>query len=418
MPRILAILLIVSAVAYMDRQILAILIEPIKHELNLSDTQAGLLYGFTFAAFFALLGVPIAKRTDRANRSRIIVLSLLLFSTMTVLCGLAVNYWQLLAARVGVGVGEAGTNPASQAIIADLYPLQRRSGAMAVFATGPHVGIVLGFLIGGLLASFVGWRQAFVVAGCLSLAVTVLVKVFLREPQQAVTASVGVASVVSVRSVAAALWQHTSVRHIFAGAAIGNIATAALTGWLASFLVRSHGWSIGAVGTFLSLVLGVIGGAGVVVGGWLADRMGMRAARWRLQIPAIAMLISVPCWAMVFAAIGMPATLMGLIVGAALLTFHTGPTFALVQSAVPPPMRPLAAALLLLVVSLIGFGFGPLLIGRLSDVFAATHGADSLRVALLAVPLLYAWAACHYYAAARALRLDLEAVDDTRAEFG
>jgi predicted MFS family arabinose efflux permease len=417
-PRILAILLVVSAVAYMDRQILAILIEPIKHELNVSDTQAGLLYGFTFAAFFALLGVPVAKRTHRANRSRIIVRSLLVFSTMTVLCGFAVSYWQLLAARVGVGVGEAGTNPASQSMIADYYPLQRRSGAMAIFATGPHLGILLGFAVGGLLGSLVGWRQAFVVAGCMSLAVTVLVRVFLREPLQAVPASVAVVPVVPVRSVAAALWQHASMRHVFAGAAIGNVATAALTGWLGSFLVRSHGFSVGAAGTLLALVLGVLGGAGVVGGGWLADRMGARAARWRLQIPAIGMLICVPCWAILFADVGMPATLVALMIGAALLTFHIGPTFAIVQSAVPPPMRALAAALLLLVVSLIGFGFGPLLIGRLSDVVAARYGAESLRVALLVVPLLYAWAACHYYAAARALKPHLEAVDDTRAEFG
>jgi predicted MFS family arabinose efflux permease len=401
-PRILAILLVVSAVAYMDRQILAILIEPIKHELNLSDTRAGLLYGFTFAAFFALLGVPIAKRTHRGNRSRIIALSLLLFSTMTVLCGIAASYWQLLAARVGVGVGEAGTSPASQSMIADLYPLQRRSWAMAIFATGPHVGILLGFAIGGLLASFVGWRHALVVAGCLSLAVTVIVKVSLREPAQAAPAQVGSSLAVPVRSVAAALWQHVSVRHIFVGAAIGNIATAALTGWLASFLVRSHGFGIGAAGTLIAFAVGVLGGVGVVVGGWLADRMGARAARWRLLVPAIGILISVPCWAIVFAGVGMPATLVALMIGAALLTFHTGPTFAIVQSAVPPPMRALAAALLLLVTSLIGFGFGPLLIGRLSDVLAATYGADSLRVALLIVPVLYVWAACHYYSAARA----------------
>jgi predicted MFS family arabinose efflux permease len=409
-PRILALLLIVSAVAYMDRQILAILIEPIKHELNLSDTQAGLLYGFTFAAFFALLGVPIAKRTHRTNRSRIIVRSLALFSTMTLLCGFAGSYWQLLAARVGVGIGEAGTSPASQSMIADLYPLQRRSGAMAIFATGPHVGIVLGFLIGGLLASLVGWREAFVVAGCLSLAVTVLVRVSLREPAQPAQTSIGITPAVSVRSVAAALWQHVSVRHIFAGATIGNIATAAVTGWLASFLVRSHGFSVGAAGTLLALAVGVLGGAGVVIGGWLADRMGTRAARWRLQIPASGILIGVPCWGIVFADIGMPATLVALMIGAALLTFHTGPTFAIVQSAVPPPMRALAAALLLLATSLVGFALGPLLIGRLSDVLAARYGADSLRVALLIVPVFYAWAASHYYMAARTLDSDLDAI--------
>jgi predicted MFS family arabinose efflux permease len=415
-PRILAILLIVSAVAYMDRQILAILIEPIKHELGLSDTRAGLLYGFTFAAFFALLGVPIAKRTDRANRSRIIVLSLLLFSTMTVLCGGTATYWHLLAARVGVGIGEAGTSPASQSMIADLYPWHRRSGAMAIFATGPHVGILLGFAIGGLLGGFIGWRQAFVVAGGLSLAVTLLVSLSLREPVPPVPAPISGAPAASVRIVAATLWQHVSVRHVFAGGAIANIATAALTGWLASFLVRSHGFSIGAAGTLCALVVGVLGGAGVVIGGWLADRMGTRAARWRLQIPAVGSLICVPCWAIVFADVGMTATIVALMIGASLITFHTGPTFALVQSVVPPSMRALAAALLLLVVSLIGFGFGPLLIGRLSDVLAATYGADSLRVALLTVPMLYGWAACHYYAAARALDRDLDAVGEVVAE--
>lgn len=408
-PRVLAILLIVSAVAYMDRQILAILIEPIKHELGLSDTQAGLLYGFTFAAFFALLGVPIAKRTNRTNRSRIIVRSLVLFSTMTVLCGTTVAYWQLLAARVGVGIGEAGTNPASQSMIADLYPVDRRSGAMAIFATGPHVGILLGFAVGGLLGSWLGWRQAFVVAGGLSLAVAVLVRMSLREPAQA---SVGNAPAVSVTSVAAVLWRHASIRHIVAGAAIANMGTAALTGWLASFLVRSHGFSIGAAGTLLALFVGVFGGVGVVIGGRLADRMGARAARWRLQIPAIGILMCVPCWAIVFADSGAPATLVALAVGAGLIQFHVGPTFAMVQSAVPPAMRPLAAALLLLVVSFVGFGLGPLVVGRLSDLLAATYGADSLRVSLRIVPLLFAWAACHYYAAARALGPGLDAVGD------
>lgn len=409
-PRILALLLVVSAVAYMDRQILAILIEPIKHELNLSDTQAGLLYGFTFAAFFALLGVPIGKRTNRSNRARIIVRSLLLFSTMTALCGVAGSYWQLLAARVGVGVGEAGTNPASQSMIADLYPLQRRSAAMAIFATGPHVGIVLGFLVGGLLASFVGWRQAFVAAGCLSLAIALLVRASLREPAQAAQAAVGSDPAVTVTSVAAALWKQASIRHVFAGAAIGNVATAALTGWLGSFLVRSHEFSIGAAGALLALVLGVLGGAGVIIGGWLADRMGARDARWRLLIPAIGILICTACWTIVFADVATLATLGALMIGAALISFHVGPTFAIVQSAVAPSMRALAAAMLLLVVSLVGFGLGPLLIGRLSDALAASHGPDSLRVALFVVPVLYAWSACHYYAAARALGPDLDTV--------
>ena len=411
-PRILGILLLVSAIAYMDRQILAILIEPIKAELGLSDTQAGLLYGFTFAAFYALLGIPIAKIADRASRARIIARSLFVFSTMTVLCGAAMSYWQLLAARMVVGIGEAGTNPASQSMIADLYPMQRRSAAMAIFAAGPHLGMLIGFAIGGVLGQLLGWRQAFVAAGCLSLAVTLLARVSLREPERVAQAP-RTAQAVSVKEAVRVLWRHSSIRHVFVGGTLANMATAALTGWLPSFLMRSHGFSTSTTGVLLAFVLGVLGGAGVVLGGWLADRMGKQDASWRMKMPATGVLICAVCWAFVFADLGATVTVAALVLGGALLTFHIGPTFALVQSVAPTHMRALAAALLLFVSGFVGFGLGPLVVGRLSDALSDNHGIDSLRIAMLLVPVLFAWAALHYYAAARALRAEN---DDPGAE--
>jgi len=411
-PRILGILLLVSAIAYMDRQILALLIEPIKAELGLSDTQAGLLYGFTFAAFYALLGIPIAKIADRASRARIIARSLFVFSTMTVLCGAAMSYWQLLAARMVVGIGEAGTNPASQSMIADLYPMQRRSAAMAIFAAGPHLGMLIGFAIGGVLGQLLGWRQAFVAAGCLSLAVTLLARVSLREPERVAQAP-RTAQAVSVKEAVRVLWRHSSIRHVFVGGTLANMATAALTGWLPSFLMRSHGFSTSTTGVLLAFVLGVLGGAGVVLGGWLADRMGKQDASWRMKMPATGVLICAVCWAFVFADLGATVTVAALVLGGALLTFHIGPTFALVQSVAPTHMRALAAALLLFVSGFVGFGLGPLVVGRLSDALSDNHGIDSLRIAMLLVPVLFAWAALHYYAAARALRAEN---DDPGAE--
>lgn len=163
--RTLAILLLVFAVSFMDRQLLAILIEPIRKELAFSDAAAGLLYGFTFVVFYTVLGIPIARAADRSNRVRIIIWSLALFSALTAVCAWAGSYWHLLLARIGVGVGEAGTGPASHSLIADLYPLERRATAMGIFAMGPHLGILMGFLVGGFVGEAFGWRAPFLVAG-------------------------------------------------------------------------------------------------------------------------------------------------------------------------------------------------------------------------------------------------------------
>ncbi|HSF47437.1 MAG TPA: MFS transporter [Burkholderiales bacterium] len=407
----LTILVLVFAVNFMDRQILAILLEPIKRDLDLTDAELGLLYGLAFAAVYSTVAIPIARWADRASRVKIITGSLALFSLMTLLCGLAVNYWQLLLARIGVGIGEGGTNPASHSIISDLYPVERRSTAMAIFALGPHMGILLGFLVGGWLGQLWSWRVAFIVAGLAGLVLAAITLRLLKEPPRGHVDGVTMLpeALPRVSAVRESLLRYASMRHLFAGSAVCSIAAYAVIGWLPAFLIRTQDMSTSAAGTVLALLLGAIGGAGTLLGGVLADRMGARDSAWRLRVVAIALLSVIPCWAAALFVDGLGVVLGLLLIPSALLGFYLGPSFAMVQSLVTPTMRALAAALLLLVANLIGLGLGPLVVGVVSDSLQATHGPDSLRLALLVLLPLYCWGAYHYHAAARTISRDLAA---------
>ena len=403
----LGILLSVFAINFMDRQIFAILVEPIKHDLSLSDTEVGLLYGLAFAVLYTSAGIPIARLADRMDRARIINWSLVLFSAMTAACGLALGYWQLLAARIGVALGEGGTNPPSHAMISDLYPIARRSTAMAIFSLGPHIGILLAFLIGGWVAQLWGWRWAFGVAGLGGLCVAALSFKFLEEPKRSRIDGSTATEQPTGRTVVRSFVHIPSLRHLCVGSAVVSIAVYAIVGWLPSFLIRSHGFSTGTTGTVLALVLGVIGGFGTVLGGWLADRLGARNPIWRLQTVGIVLAVVALLWAMVFITKNPVTMLILLMLPGGLLGFHLGPTFAMVQSLIEPAMRATAAAVLLLVSNLVGLGLGPVSVGALSDVLTPHFGADSLRLALLMVPPLCIWAAYHYHVAARTIGVDL-----------
>ncbi|HMN45520.1 MAG TPA: MFS transporter [Povalibacter sp.] len=390
----------------MDRQILAILIEPIQRDLNLGDGQAGLLYGLAFAVFYSVLGIPIARWADRSDRTRIIVGSTALFSVMTVACGMATGFVPLLLARIGVAIGEAGTGPPSHAIIADLYPVERRSTAMSVFSLGPHIGIVLGLVLGGLSAQWLGWREAFLLAGAISFVVALLALGALKDSPQRNVQSDPVRRIPAA-AIVGQLWRYRSIRHVTVGSTVASIAVSALMGWLPTFLMRSHHFSPADAGLLLALVLGVLGGMGTVASGLIADRAGQRDGRARLGSVAAGMLLSAPCWGIAFASDDFGIAILGLASGGALIAFHLGPTFAMVQSLVVREGRALAAALLLFVANLVGVSIGPLLVGAVSDQLAMTHHDESLRVALLGVLPLYLWAAYHYHVAARTLENDL-----------
>jgi predicted MFS family arabinose efflux permease len=407
----LAILLVVFALNFADRQIVAILSEPIKREFGLSDAQVGLLYGFAFAVVYSTVGIPIARWADRANRARIINASLALFSLMTIACGLAGSYWQLILARIGVGVGEGGTNPPSHSLIADVYPVHRRSTAMAVFALGPHAGILLGFVFGGVVGQLWGWRAALITAGVAGLAVALVTSRLLKEaPREAFHADMGHgAASPAIRASLRSMFRHPSMRHMFIGGAVASTAAYAAIGWLPAFLIRSHALGPAAAGSLLALLLGALGGAGTLLGGLLADRLGQRDPAWRLRVVVVAFIAVVPFWAAALLAGELTAAIAFLVVPTAALGVYLGPTFAMVQSLVEPTIRAFAAAVLLFVGSLIGLSAGPLLVGMLSDVLRATHGPESLRLALLVVVPLYLWSAAHYFAASRTLSADLRA---------
>ena len=402
----LAILLAVFAVNFMDRQLVAILAEPIKRDLSLSDTEIALLYGFAFAVLYTSAGLPIARLADRTNRARIIGWSLMVFSAMTIACGLATNYFQFLLGRIGVAVGEGGTNPPSHSILADAFPLEKRTTAMAVFSLGPNLGILFGFLIAGWVAQIWGWRLAFVVAGVGGLAFALLILRFLEEPSRhPVTGLAQEQS--SGRAVLRSLLGQSSTRHLLAGATVFSIAVYALVGWLPSFLIRSHGFSTAGAASVLAVILGAVGALGTLASGLIADRLGSHDPARRLQTVGFALVAVAPIWAAVFLVDDWIMAVTLLILPGGLLAVHLAPTFAMVQSLAHPSMRATAAALLLFVTNLVGFGLGPVAVGALSDALMPSYGKDSLKMALLLVPPLCLWAGYHYHAAERTIEAEL-----------
>jgi MFS family permease len=327
---------------------------------------------------------------------------------MTALSGLVTSFGQLLAARVGVGIGEAGTNPAAHSLIADLYAERERSTAMAVFALGPQLGLFLAFLLGGWVAQRWGWRTALLVAGVSGLGLAALVELTLDEPRRARTPdSADSAAPGSVRATARAMWASQALRHLLLGGALASAVGYAVLAWAPSFLVRFHGFGSAAAGALLAVQIGLVGGAGTYLGGRLADQLSRRDRRWQLWVVALSLAIAAPLWGATFVVPGTTAVLVLLVPPSLLAGIFIGPTFAAVQALVDPGRRAVSAAILLFVANLAGHVLGPLGVGVVSDVLAPRLGPDALRYALTTTVLLGAWAAVHYAWAGLALEADL-----------
>jgi predicted MFS family arabinose efflux permease len=406
----LFLLFLVFTSSHVDRQILAILLESIKRELVLSDTQLGFLSGIAFAIFYATLGIPMAMWADRSNRRNIITLALSLWSGMTVVCGLAGNFWQLALARIGVGVGEAGSTPPSHSIIADMYAPAERSTAMGIFSLGINCGLLIGFAVGGWINQWYGWRAAFWVVGAPGLALAVLVRYTLREPPRGYAEGVRAASsheAPSLRAVVTYIWSTRALRHIISGTTLASFVGYGVVLWLPSFLARSHGLESSTIGMLLALGFGVFGAVGTFMGGALADRLGKRDIRWSVWVVSIAVLTALPFSVSFYLTKTTSTALLVAIVPAILGGTYLAPSFALNQGLVPMQMRSVASAFILFVANIIGLGLGPQTVGILSDVFRAQHGAESLRYALLTLACVNVWSAFHYFMASRTLRDDL-----------
>ncbi len=407
----LVVLTIVYSFNFIDRQLLAILQESIKADLELSDGQLGLLTGFAFAVFYVTAGIPIARWADRSNRRNIVALSLFIWSFMTALSGFVQNFVQLLMARIGVGVGEAGGSPPSHAIISDIFGPNERASAIGFYSMGVSIGILFGFLAGGWLNEFFGWRVAFMVVGIPGIVLAIIVRFTVTEPRRGLSEQRQESDAeVPLRDVLGLLWSRRSFRHMALGAGLNAFAGYSTSNWIASFMIRTHDMSTGELGTWLSLTIGLGGAVGVFCGGLLADRMGRQDKRWYLWLPSLAGFICVPFMLGIYLVPNAYASLLLGIVPGILFNVYLGNIIATTHGLVGLRMRALSSAILFLIINIIGLGLGPWSTGMLSDYLQPSLGADSLRYAMLyLLPPIMFWSSCHFYLAARTLRDDLAA---------
>jgi MFS family permease len=426
---LLLVLLVILACNSVDRLALGLLLQSIKADLHLSDTQLGVLTGIAFALFYSAMGVPIARWADRGNRVVVIATTTALWSVAVALCGFAGSFAQLLLIRVGVAVGEAGCIPPAHSLIADFYQRSERPKAVAIYMLGGPLSVLVGYFLAGWLNEFYGWRTTFIILGLPGVALAVLAGATLREPRRSKAAPRVIASgLETVRTIPAAaapatdeappsvfavcteLWKNVTFRHLlfcfsvlsFFGAGIGN--------WQPAFFIRSYGLETGALGTWLAMIVGVAGVLGTYFGGDLASRLG--ANNERLQLAAIAGVYC--CFAVISTFIYLSPnhyvafafTSLSTLAG----TLSSGPIFATIQTLVPNRMRAVSLALVYLFANLVGMGLGPLAVGALSDVFRSWAGEESLRYALLAMCPGYLWAGWHAWRASATVTGDLEAV--------
>ena len=378
----LILLLLAYTLSITDRMILSVLFTPIKAEFGLSDTQLGLLGGLAFAIFYATLGIPVARLADRGNRKLIIVLSLVVFSVFTVLCGFAVGLVTLILFRIGVGIGEAGVNPASQSIVADYYPPEKRSSAMAILMLGANIGMIFGFIVGGAISEHYGWRVALIAVGAPGVLLTFFVMAFLKEPPRGTFESEAHDTPAPVREIFLRLWHAPATRFLVFAITLQAMLGYGLAQWLPSFLMRTHGIAEAQAGAVMGLVFGVAGILGAITGGKLCDRAARGGNHHIPRLLGNVTLIAVPILAIAFQVPHLVASLPLFFIPIFLINFYLGPSLGLVQTLSPVRMRAVSAALVMLAMNLIGLGLGPVLIGVGSDLLEPAFPGRGLAIAL------------------------------------
>jgi predicted MFS family arabinose efflux permease len=403
-PRtVLALLLLAYIFNFLDRQILGILAQPIKADLHLTDTQFGAIGGLAFALLYSALGIPLALLADRTRRSAVIAGALAVWSGFTALCGLAAGYWQLFLFRLGVGVGEAGGVAPSYALIADYFPPERRARALAIYSLGIPIGLAAGTLLGAYIAHWVSWRAAFVTMGAAGILLAPVILLFVRDLPKP-DRSAGVQA--PLREVFPLLARKPSFWLLAFASSSSSLCGYGLALWTPSVLMRSFGLDLVGTGWFMGSLLLIGGTAGVFGGGWLADRLGTKDLRWYARLPAVAWLVTTPCFLLAFMSPDLRIAWPLLLLPNGLNILWLGPVTTAVQHLAPRPMRSTASASFLLINNLIGLGVGPMLIGAISDHLKASYGVESLRYAAMAATLFYLLAAALMLLASRTLRQD------------
>lgn len=410
---VLGLLFLSYAFNVMDRSsVLAVTLQSIKAEFGASDTQLGLLTGIAFALFFSTFGIPIAAIADRSSRRNVLAVSIAVWSGMTALCGMAVNFTMLFATRVGTAIGEAGGTPPSHSLISDYFKKNERGRAFAIFALGVPFGTALGTFAAGQALQAYGWRTTFMLVGLPGLLVAALVALTIKEPPRGLSDHGGMlrqtGAAPSLLETLTVLWSRPSFRHLCVASALHAVVWYASSAFSAAFLIRSHQMPAATAANWISL-FAVFGGLGLLLGGYLSDWLSIRTndKRWYLFVPAIATLGMVPFQLITYLSDGLTPTLQAFAGMMLLSAVFFGPSITMTQALATLRMRSVASSLMLFIQTMIGYGLGPLLAGYISDQLAPAYGAQSLRYALAFIAALNVWAALHYYLGTRTLKADL-----------
>jgi MFS family permease len=417
----MALLMLIYVVNFLDRQVVNILAEPIKKDLGLADWQLGMLTGLAFAGVYTVLGIPVARLAERANRPLIIGVAVAIWSAFTALCGFAQNFAQLLLARFGVGVGEAGATPPSHSLIIDYVPPDKRSSALAFYGMGGPLGGLMGMALGGVIADAYGWRTAFLVAGAPGVLFALLAAFTLKEPRKGIAKPAGTPAAASatIGATVKLLMSKRSYRCLVAAMSMSVIISYAFAPFFASFYLRNHAdavadaaatfnlQSIGFLGISIGLLAGVFGTAGMFIGGQLADRLAAKDHRRYMYGAAIAAVLGVIAFvaAMFVESVWLSLALFG--VNFFFASSWYGPAYTASFTVAPAHMRATNSAIILFISNMIGLGLGPVVVGLVSDVFAASLGpAEGVKWSLTVLSACSLIGAALFWTGARTLRSD------------
>lgn len=405
----LGLLFVVNVINYADRMVLSVLIEPIKAELHLSDTQLGLLNGFAFAMFYATAGIAIAWLADRYSRKLIMAISMVAWTVMTALTGTVQNFWHLLVTRIGVGVGEAGCIPTAHSLISDHYSAEKRSAALSVFAAGTAVGVAAGLSLGGWISEQYGWRWAFLAAAIPGLPFAFLVWMTLREPPRGLSDEfIHEPGEISFLDTLRNLLTKSTYIHIVIAASLKGFIVFGILGWMPAFLMRRFDIGTAELGLYFGPSMGLSAAIGSIAGGLFSNYMAKRDIRWLLRLPLIASFFYLPVYEAAFFAPSFPMAIFLVMIVNIIGGTTFGPMIAAMQSVLSPAMRATGSAFHGFMISIIGTGSAPLLIGLLSDLLRARMGnAGALQAALALSVLASIWMIFHLVLALRRFERDL-----------
>lgn len=396
------VLFLLNVVNMADRSIMGVLLESIRQDMHLTDTQIGVLTGFAFALFYAVAGVFIARLSDLYDRKFVLAASLLAWSAMTAATGASHGFWQFFLARMGVGVGECSAIPTSNAMIGDYFPAAQRPLALAVFTAGSFLGVLLGSLIGGYVGAQFGWRWAFVAAGLLGLPL-VLLTLTLRDPPRGRSDGAAVGEAATFRTTLKTLAGNEAFLLLILASGFITFLLFGVIGWFPAYLMRKHGLDQTTVGLFFGVALSLGMAVGAVVGGIAANRLAAGSLRWLTRMPLLASLLFVPLYELAIFAPDPRLALVFIGLASAVGGATLGPVLAAIQTVLPPQMRATGSGFTGFSGSLIGLGGAPLVVGILSDRFARVMDAgDALQRALAIAVLMGVFASLFLWAADRA----------------